>query len=1010
MQNNWRSTFKTDEQSAQQAKAVIPAPPVNPIVKLMAGYQPWHPYDGGVMGSTVLSNGVAMLSVDGTIGMGSIMLYFGDDIDQDWRMLYSYTDPRAKIEVGKCHALVPSRHLMFVDATQLSRIRPFLSHFLSAMSSSNVQFVSGSGNAALLAIANDDSLWNDMETRLTAVRHVVNLTSANGAVISLPWGGLPHAPEDEHKRQAIYLSHESMRVGFATRPGLSCEISDRLVEELNSDHPKYIHAHQCDGPVFDQGCLSRGAGEASVVLSLKSQTASLPIAKMPSDTLLYGRVGWPHAQAKASGQSTKTALDNFFNAKKGAATAADATNSDSESFTTKNILFTPVPRGAWTQEQTSWIAEPEPFITTHDISVIDARYLNISDPASIGGLLQRVVNRIFVGSAPDSDERKAFGALHDLAKAQNAHAVAVRYTYSGGSYVEGLVMFSDIGPEEGSYSGPAIARINIAPGQHVIAQKDGVLDSAVARLKRLLAEENQRNKAKLDAATMMASTAAVPATTTTTTSTSTEDDDSEVYREGPKWVDPLDPDFLEWARFDVDVLVRARMDRLRRYLQAITEISTDEKANAARKLILEVTESRKKVTEIASALEDDQNYSDKMERYTNGEAYQLDDVYGYILSHFSRAVVSKISAVRSNKLLAQINRELETFARIQDVPDPAYLPLDEDGDVFEPRSYGTNDSLDRMHKGESLTENAYLAFKNKSSNAKINTGRYVLDNVWNNSTHKGVAFIVVPEKFSSETVRSAFEYPLLAIINTERNSVSGSHVASALRSIAGGSAKFIQIGMSPAVYERVLLTHAGLINPIDDTATQVRPKAPAVEDPESAAFRVGYDLLFRSRKVARFDHASIGAIAFAAYEKGMKSAKNKNVTVMDAIKSVGTTYTAGAEANTSNSLQLVDSIVGRYAQGDNMPVVLSLMYAASVGRRGFFFELPRTEWEAPIIGRDHGIKSIHCVALTSNVGLVTVGDESEQFFVQNVETAQEEETTKSWWSTLSDAVNSVAGY
>lgn len=95
-------------------------------IMVVGGYQPLHPFDGGAMGFRVRDDCTPVITVDHKMPEADF-LYLGDDLDKQWRMLYSYTDPRAATDGGSCHLWVPTGKIELLDATEFPRVLLLLS-------------------------------------------------------------------------------------------------------------------------------------------------------------------------------------------------------------------------------------------------------------------------------------------------------------------------------------------------------------------------------------------------------------------------------------------------------------------------------------------------------------------------------------------------------------------------------------------------------------------------------------------------------------------------------------------------------------------------------------------------------------------------------------------------------------------------------------------------------------------------------------------------------------------
>lgn len=496
----------------------IPSAPAGPSV-VRVTYQPFHPFDGGNLKLENHADGHSNLVMDAA-DPSHVMLWTGDDTDAAWRILYSYTDPSARNNGEMCKkAWKPTKTLRLLDATSLSHIRPAVARIVKSIEASARAISVRTEEAALLAVAADDtdSLWNTMSLRLAAVRYLVAQYKLDGAVIGLSWNGLPHAPEDSDKRQAVYLPKKLFWTALSVVKTGGCQKLYGMVAQQRKRFAgsRGVFALHCDGPLFTDACVKRDSAAAPAILALGSDSASLPVATVPEEFFFYGRVGLPFLdmedmasvaerrqkrKSRQSTESTKSALASYF-AKMSEADRkrfagddgvpdlgdelAERTTYDEEEAEAAQIssdsiyLLTANTHGAWSAKQKQWPEEPTGYLTLHSMRVLDLRFLDTSSASSIGGRLRQSTDAIFTHSAADNKMMETYEALRELvlSDAVRAHAVAVRYVHDAatGASVDALIVFKHTAADGAAET---LVSLDTVPGQVVKTGRALVIEKA----------------------------------------------------------------------------------------------------------------------------------------------------------------------------------------------------------------------------------------------------------------------------------------------------------------------------------------------------------------------------------------------------------------------------------------------------------------------------------------------------------------------------------------------------
>jgi hypothetical protein len=766
-------------------------------IMVVGGYQPLHPYDGGAMGFRVRDDGTPVISVEPKT-LEADFLYFGDDLDKQWRVLYSYTDPRASTDGGSCHVWVPTGKIELLDATEFSRVLPVLSVVLKKFKQHAIQpFHDGTDAAAAIAIANDPSLWErNMEVRLAAVRYLARRAKLPGAVIQQPWYGLPHAIEDESRRQAIYLSREAMWKLFEVIPKYSCTAVRKAIVERNLKHPRFVHALSPSGTAFPDAFLTRPADTSRSVV--KSGDMPLPISAVPTDALLYGRVGWPQG--------------------------------------TEGILLTSQSHASWSGD---WAVEPEPFLTTHRFTVVDGRQFASSpnDP------VQSMVTALFTGAKASSGDLAALKTVIAAMDDVKAHAFAVRYLYAekGNQLkraIDGLFV-----PDGRQLIDTSLARISVAPGQHVEAVQHPI-DQALLRLRRFVAEHEAKTAAeKLEA--VVARMTEVPTT----------------------WSAITKPAFLANARADARMLVYARIERIDTFIARTSDdIKPDDTVTrAAADALIAVLSDPEKVSRIVDSVYHGLGGDQKMQNYTNGQPAELNTFNEGIALAVDAAILAESEPWSNAAVTAQREGILRAARVFRDVPDPAYPvhPFGADEPAFEPKFYGPGKPL-----SDGINDEAIVRFYEEAPTSRINTGRRIFGDLWDGtSRNPGLAFMLAPPTEDGvPSSRAFFDRPLIAVVRTGQARVDVDIALKSLQEILRGPVLAEPVDMTKAAFLRMLLVYSGLLDPMD-RATSVNLEAPPTNNFDNAVLRVGYDLLLKARPVAKFGGMSLGDLAYSAYRE-----------------------------------------------------------------------------------------------------------------------------------------------
>jgi hypothetical protein len=521
--------MKQQQQQTQSFSmdTAIPVAPVGPSV-VRVSYQPFHPFDGGNLKLENHADGHATLVMDAA-DPSHVMLWTGDDTDAAWRILYSYTDPSARNNGEMCKkAWKPTKTLRLLDATSLAHIRPAVARIVKSIEASARAISVRTEEAALLAVATDDtdSLWNTMSLRLAAVRYLVAQYKLDGAVIGLSWNGLPHAPEDSDKRQAVYLPKKLFWTALSVVKTGGCQKLYGMVAQQRKRFAgsRGVFALHCDGPLFTDACVKRDSAAAPVKLALGSDSASLPVAAVPEEFFFYGRVGLPFLgmedmasvaerrqkrKSIQSTESTKSALASYF-AKMSEAdrkrfagddgvpdlgdelaerTAAYDEEAEARISSDNIYLLTANTHGAWSARQKQWPEEPTGYLTLHSMRVLDLRFLDTSSASSIGGRLRQATDAIFTHSSADNKMMETYEALRELvlSDAVRAHAVAVRYVHDAatGASVDALIVFKHTAADGAAET---LVSLDTVPGQVVKTGRALAIEKAKLKITAAVAK------------------------------------------------------------------------------------------------------------------------------------------------------------------------------------------------------------------------------------------------------------------------------------------------------------------------------------------------------------------------------------------------------------------------------------------------------------------------------------------------------------------------------------------